>query len=771
MQRPKFFEDIKKARSRPAIPDQITIISAGRGGVPMSPMMSGKSSGLGGAPSDESDDSRYTGIGSDGIPQPLKRTGDVHEGEYVLDAETTRALDPQLVEAIVEKARDGTLNLNALRQVVGLPAKEGFATGGYNPGGDTLDKDKNIWRPTSTSGIFKSPLNTSSTGIVASPPFNPNPDLSMEAPQVVKPSIFKKPTVPYRGLFGDDPLGIQPITNTETSKYPSTKDRNLLGTANAAMPERQGILPTLTMPQATTMQFAPIQPITNTVTNSNTSGTLRAPKPPIVEPIAINPATSVQPTQPVSTTSNGPSSTPDKYKSAIDTSLRQLSDIANGKSQTLNNISDAAVRKYDTGAAVNQQVNNMNLAMGGENLPAGTANALAAQNASAIRAGRSELQGNLAANEQNQALNATQQVASVAAGQQSYEASQKQTERANTLENANTMLKSGNVNGAIAEFAKAGITVDPKTMTDATNYNKFTEGMDLLTKLQATPGMTAAGAWSALKSAGYSDIISQALSGVEPTWTGDPAADPRAKVSTGKQLTSDDAHWLVDNGYDLSTGQRNSVSGFLSYFGNAKTESNSYNQIYNTITQSQSFKSKTLDEQKKILTVLDNLVYGEYLKMSIDPTTGNVSFDLTAPSPADTGKKFDGTDYNVGDVFVGGDGKLYKKGITTNTPVADISTVTAKDLSGQGQSDKAVQTLLYQMPENDINDLKANYGTYASSGKLLKIKDSTGAGGYVLATAIPGGEPGFKPMGTDTFQSQMTFQTIDGKKFSIAYPS
>jgi hypothetical protein len=768
MQRPKYYEDIKKTRSRQTIPDQITIISAGRGNVPMSPMMRGESSNMSPTTSD-SNNSNYTGSGYDEVVQPLKRTGDVHEGEYVIDAETTQAIDPQVLSALVDKARTGNLDNNALRRIVGMDERQGFATGGYNSGnssanlwgGSAIKKpigSTGLWGPETEGDIKKLPI------------FGDDGRPEIPSP-IPKPTIPRGTPVTFNGIYGNnDPLKLQTTTNNQTMNYPTEAPKWFLEQAN---PTRIGSIPSQIQEtiKGTEMKFAPVQPITSTVDNrASQTGALPILTAPFVDPIKINPATATQPAA-VTQTTAAPGSVPGNYKNAINTSLNQLSDIASGNSQALKNISDSSLRKYDTNAAVNQQVNDMNLAMRGDTLPSGTADALSTQNRSANRSGRSELSGNLAANAQAQALNATGQVANIAAGQQTYDANQKQTERANSLENGNAMLKAGNIAGAAAEYAKAGITVDPTFLADSNNYDKFTQGMDLLTKLQATPGMDAAGAMSAMKAAGLSDIVIQALQGTEPEWTGNAADDPRAKIRGNQPLSNSDAHWMYDNGYDLSTGKRSAMSGFLSYFNNAKTQSNPYNKIYQTITQSERFKALPDDQKAKYLTVLDQLILGDYLKMSIDPNSGDINFDVTNPAPADTGKKFDGTDYNVGDVFVGGDGKLYKKGITTNTPVSDISTVTAKDLAGQSQSDKAVQTILYQMPENDIDDLKSNYSSYASSGKLLKIKDSTGAGGYVLATAIPGGEPGFKSIGNNTVQSQMSFQTIDGKKFSIAYPS
>lgn len=74
----------------------------------------------------------YTGAGPDNQIQPMKRvaTADAHEGEFVLNADATQAIGPDVLQGLQSKAESGTLNVNSLRQVVGQPTKPGYQSGG-----------------------------------------------------------------------------------------------------------------------------------------------------------------------------------------------------------------------------------------------------------------------------------------------------------------------------------------------------------------------------------------------------------------------------------------------------------------------------------------------------------------------------------------------------------------------------------------------------------------------------------------------------------------
>jgi len=132
LQRPAWVKQMKK---EPKIREQITIVAG--------PMMAGAA-----------DRSRMTGMGQDNVFQPLKRTGDVHEGEGVLNADVMQAIGADTFNALVQKAGDGSLNLNALRQALGIQGRPGYATGGIvkpvtAPVKTTITKP--VMAPTTTS--------------------------------------------------------------------------------------------------------------------------------------------------------------------------------------------------------------------------------------------------------------------------------------------------------------------------------------------------------------------------------------------------------------------------------------------------------------------------------------------------------------------------------------------------------------------------------------------------------------------------------------------
>lgn len=105
LNQPAWIKQIKKEKE---IPDQITIISGPIG----------------------ANRSCYTGAGVDGIIQPGKMAGQVHEGEGVINANAMQNLDPEEFQALQSSLESGQLNKNAFRASIGLPPVQGYATGG-----------------------------------------------------------------------------------------------------------------------------------------------------------------------------------------------------------------------------------------------------------------------------------------------------------------------------------------------------------------------------------------------------------------------------------------------------------------------------------------------------------------------------------------------------------------------------------------------------------------------------------------------------------------
>ena len=84
----------------------------------------------------------YTGKGPDGVAQPDRRVAgmgnggyDTHEAEFVVDADTTQAIGPDILNAMQTSVKTGKPpDLNKIREALGIPAKEGYQEGGLTSG-------------------------------------------------------------------------------------------------------------------------------------------------------------------------------------------------------------------------------------------------------------------------------------------------------------------------------------------------------------------------------------------------------------------------------------------------------------------------------------------------------------------------------------------------------------------------------------------------------------------------------------------------------------
>lgn len=76
----------------------------------------------------------FTGAGVDGMVQPGKYAGMVHEGEAVIPANAAQAIPPHIFKALVDQAASGTLDVNALGTVLKQPPMQGYQTGTYSAG-------------------------------------------------------------------------------------------------------------------------------------------------------------------------------------------------------------------------------------------------------------------------------------------------------------------------------------------------------------------------------------------------------------------------------------------------------------------------------------------------------------------------------------------------------------------------------------------------------------------------------------------------------------
>jgi hypothetical protein len=74
--------------------------------------------------------SRLTGAGVDGQVQPNKMTGQVHEGEGVINANAMQNLSPDEFNAFSKALETGALDKNTFRQAIGLQPVAGYSLGG-----------------------------------------------------------------------------------------------------------------------------------------------------------------------------------------------------------------------------------------------------------------------------------------------------------------------------------------------------------------------------------------------------------------------------------------------------------------------------------------------------------------------------------------------------------------------------------------------------------------------------------------------------------------
>jgi hypothetical protein len=74
--------------------------------------------------------SRLTGAGVDGQVQPNKMTGQVHEGEGVINANAMQSLTPEEFAAFSKALETGALDKNTFRKSIALQPITGYATGG-----------------------------------------------------------------------------------------------------------------------------------------------------------------------------------------------------------------------------------------------------------------------------------------------------------------------------------------------------------------------------------------------------------------------------------------------------------------------------------------------------------------------------------------------------------------------------------------------------------------------------------------------------------------
>lgn len=697
MKRPDWIMDkIRAVESKPKPRDQITIIAmnpAGRSGQAM-PIST----------------SRMTGAGVDGMVQPGKVAGDVHEGEMVLSANATQALPEDVRTALTQQAEEGSIDVPALRAALKLQDRPGYAIGSFgapirmpqvtapmpikiNPSNETYE---NSTAPKNS---------TSSNNSIATPP-----PITINMPKITTPT---RPT--------PTPIQFAPIIVPAQTV--------------------SGELPKVMQTKVPAPEIKPIEiaPVTEPKTITGEIPRLTSQTPPEVTPVNIALAGRATPK-------------PTNYSNIINSSLRRVIDTAEGKSVAEQRIANQGLRNYDTRAASEKDANRMDLALMGDNVPDSAKNAMMAQNASSIRSGRSNLIGDMSANAAERASAANITAANIAGQQQSfnegvrqydtnfeenkrvgdrafnegvrqydtnfdenrrvgdrafnegvrqydqnYNLNERQIARTNALADIDTLMAAGaaeNMPAIQAKYKELGIDINPEYILNAEKSKRFIDAKAFLATAMAEPGATTEGVIAAANAAGYGDVLNDAFGGTAAQWTGDPAKNPIAILqSVGPQgLDNESVNWLIDNGYDLTTGKRSDNGGLKSYVSSGMKTSNPIDQAWTTVADSKWFKGLDPKKQTEMKAMFDVALSGGELPYDVDENG-----DLI-PKPTDeVSGAFTGDPFGADAAAILSDSKNSKYKAVVDAAVAQIKAtndVSAYNNMEEGPAKKAISTEL-----------------------------------------------------------------------------
>lgn len=167
--------------------------------------------------------SRLTGAGVDGQLQPQKMTGQVHEGEGVINANAMQNLTPDEFNAFSQALESGQLDKNVFRRAIGLQPVSGYVLGGIvspnNNGGFRLPPDP-INRKLATQ-INDSRTTTTETPktVTATPTQRVEPIQNVEPKTISTESIGLQP--PPKAA--PQTVTATPIQRVEPIQQPETK--------------------------------------------------------------------------------------------------------------------------------------------------------------------------------------------------------------------------------------------------------------------------------------------------------------------------------------------------------------------------------------------------------------------------------------------------------------------------------------------------------------------------------------------------------------------
>jgi hypothetical protein len=318
--------------------------------------------------------SGFTGGGSDGTINPMRRSGQVEEGEYVFNAAATKAIDPQVLDRLQQLAMSGDPGLNQkLQSVLGIPQQKSYATGGIvdrsgpTPPADATPVPTN-YQPF-TSGV-------KSAGTVVTAP---------SAPTASTPA-------PAQTDFSGNTSSVAPIST------PVSNQSTIAPVGGTSLNK------------ATTLTTNGVSSPVGTTPNQ--ASILSNSQPPAVSPPAVNPISN-----------NAPN-----YNADQNAALKYNQDLMTGVNPYYNQLTDRTLANYDANAAANNSLTSMQNA-NNPYMSTGAKNAATAINNASTESGRTGLQSSLAQNAQAAEQTAAQNVISEASGIQA-----NQTALANTVQ-------------------------------------------------------------------------------------------------------------------------------------------------------------------------------------------------------------------------------------------------------------------------------------------------------------------------------------------------
>lgn len=689
MKQPDWLINHMQENKKPVVKEQITIIARG----PM--RREGLEKTMGGPIST----SRQTGTGVDGRLQPGKLAGDVHEGEGVLSANAMQAIPADVFQALTKHAEQGTLDINALRAAVGQPAKPGYRTGSFG------------------------------SAILPKPPI-PGPEQQNTKEQQENQFGHSGGVNPQQPQKTQDDLGhMAPIVSYGTKPASSGLDFGTTGiTGGVRQPVAAPTAPqtgTLELAPPTTQQESKIWQQVQTAPPVETNQQLQF-APGSVQGSAAGPGRwdpilnqSVQRTQGIAEgtspvfkrmsnqslrnydtraandlaatemTLATRSDMPENLKGSL--LAQSMSGARSGRSELIGEMSADARNRMQ---AANTEL--ANIATGQKSFEENKRQWQESFDETRRRAAVSDEHWNKEFQESQRRFGITQEQwqQEFSEGKIRWNDQKQQWERTfardtdqitrqNTMQDIQTLISMGaaeNIGAITEKFKSLGITINPAAILRTDKGKTFNDAMAQFTTLIATPGMTFENARAAMQGSGQWDVLATAFGGVEPQWTGDPAADPRTKARYSKPLTATDADWLIDNGYTLS-GKMADNSSMRSLFSSLSSATNPIDAALNQIHSSDWYKGLSQDKRDLMDKFFTASLTGELL-VKLDDKGNIVDINVQTPGTAEgqggttitipTGKK-------NGDYFVGSDGNVYT--VKNNQPVLGSTKdlVAAKD--------------------------------------------------------------------------------------------